>query len=170
MTIEIREYDPAWPNLAAEALDEVFAALGDAITAAEHVGSTAVPGLPAKPIVDLMAAAPSLEAVREREAGLLKAGYEYVDARMPGRLLYHRPGYHLHVVTAGSWDTRNQRILRDHLRSNVDDREAYAALKRSLAAEVDDRDAYTQGKTALIQRMVDDARARLGLPSVDVWE
>ena len=89
---------------------------------------------------------------------------------MPGRLLYRRPGYHLHVVALDSWKTRNQRILRDHLRANADDREAYAALKRSLASSSDDRDAYTRGKTALIQRMVDDARARLGLPAADVWE
>ncbi|MBM2613972.1 GrpB family protein [Actinoplanes sp. LDG1-06] len=170
MTIEIREYDPGWPALAERALTEAFEVLGDTITVAEHVGSTAVPGLPAKPIIDLMAAAPDLDAVRDREPALRARGYGYIDTGMPRRLLYRRPGYHLHIVTADTWDTRNQRILRDHLRANAGDREAYAALKRELAAAGDDPDAYTRGKTALIQRMMDDARAERGLPPVDVWE
>ncbi|MBL7259461.1 GrpB family protein [Paractinoplanes lichenicola] len=170
MTIEIRDYDPSWPARAAQALDEAFAALGDTITVAEHVGSTSVPGLPAKPIIDLMAAAPSLDAVRDREAALSALGYDYVDAHMPRRLLYRRPGYHLHIVTADTWETRNQRILRDHLRTNEQDRDAYAALKRELAATAPDGDAYTEGKTALIQQIMDRARAARGLPPVDVWE
>lgn len=170
MSIEIRDYDPAWPAAAERALREAFAALGGTITVAEHVGSTAVPGLPAKPIIDLMAAAPSLDAVRAHEDRLRELGYEHVDAHMPRRLLYRRPGYHLHIVTADTWDTRNQRILRDHLRANAEDRDAYAALKRELAGSAEDGDAYTRGKTALIQQIMDRARAERGLPPVDVWE
>ena len=170
MTIEIRDYDPAWPVLAAQALHEALAALGDTVTVAEHGGSTAVPGLPAKPIIDLMAATPALESVVERAGALSDLGYVYVDAGMPRRLLYRRPGYHLHIVTTNTWETRNQRILRDHLRQNAQDREAYAALKRRLATTSPDADAYTEGKTALIQQIMDRARAERGLPPVNVWE
>lgn len=173
MAIEIRDYDPAWPGLAHRAIAEVTAALPGRIEAAEHVGSTAVPGLAAKPVIDLMAATPDLSPVLAHEGALREIGYQRVETGMPGRLFYRRdgaPAYHLHVVTADSWPTRNERLLRDHLREHPGDRARYARLKRDLAATGDDAGAYTRGKTALIQRMVDAARARRGLPSVDVWE
>jgi len=175
MTVEIQDYDPAWPDIARRAIDEVTAAYPDGvITVAEHVGSTAVPGLAAKPVIDLMAATEDLDAVAAREQVLFELGYRRIEPSMPERLFYRREGepvaYHLHVVALSSWDTRNQRLLRDHLRQNPADRDAYAALKRSLASSEADGDSYTHGKTALIQRMVDAARAERGLPSVDVWE
>lgn len=156
--------------MARRAIDEVSAALPGRLSAIEHIGSTAVPGLPAKPIIDLMAAAPSLDAVMAADDALAGLGYRRVDNGMPDRLFYHREGYHLHVVTAASWATRNQRLLRDHLRQHPADRDAYGRLKRELAASGGDRDAYTRAKTALIQRLVDAARTARGLPLVDVWE
>jgi len=172
--IEIRDYDPAWPDLAARALDEVRAALPGLLTEAEHVGSTAVPGLAAKPVIDLMVATDDLDAVRATEEALHRAGYRRIETGMRQRLFYRREGepvgHHLHVVTTASWPTRNERLLRDHLRRHPSDRQAYARLKRDLAAAGHDRDAYTRAKTVLIQRMVDDARDALGLPRVDVWE
>jgi GrpB-like predicted nucleotidyltransferase (UPF0157 family) len=168
--IQVSEYDPAWPELARRAIDEVSAALPGRLAAIEHIGSTSVPGLAAKPIIDLMAAAPSLDAVVEAEDALAALGFRRVDNGMPDRLFYHRDGYHLHVVTAASWDTRNQRLLRDHLRAHPEDRDAYGRLKRELAAAGGDGDAYTRAKTALIQRLVDAARTARGLPLADVWE
>jgi GrpB-like predicted nucleotidyltransferase (UPF0157 family) len=173
--IHVRDYDPAWPRYARRAIDEVRAALPGLIDAIEHIGSTAVPGLAAKPVIDLMAAAPSIAAVGEADGALAAIGFHRREQTMPERLFYRRDGepvaYHLHIVTSASWDTRNQRILRDHLRENETDREAYGRLKRDLAAALgDDREAYTRAKTALIQRMVDTARTARGLPLVDVWE
>ena len=168
MVIQVSEYDPVWPELARWAIDEVLAALPGRVTAMEHIGSTAVPGLPAKPVIDLMAAVPSLDVVDDDALAVL--GYRRIEPAMPERRFYRREGYHLHVVTAASWDTRNQRLLRDHLRQHPADRDAYGRLKRDLAAAGDDGDAYTRAKTALIQRMVDAARAARGLPLVDVWE
>jgi len=173
VAIEIRDYDPAWPALARHAIAEVTAALPGRVEQAEHVGSTAVPGLAAKPVIDLMAATADLEPIVAHEAALREIGYQRVETGMPGRLFYQRvgsPACHLHVVTTASWATRNERLLRDHLREHPADRDDYARLKRELAVAGDDTLAYTRGKTALIQRMVDAARARRGLPPVDVWE
>ncbi|MEV0715686.1 GrpB family protein [Asanoa sp. NPDC050611] len=167
-------YDPAWPSHAERAITSVSSALGDLIVAIEHIGSTAVPGLAAKPVIDLMAAAPSVAAVAVSSASLATIGFVRSEPTMPERLFYRREGepvaYHLHIVSATSWETRNQRILRDHLRGNAADREAYGRLKQDLAAGGGDGEAYTRAKTALIQRMVDTARTARGLPLVDVWE
>ncbi len=174
MSIEIHDHDPGWPALAGRAADELHAAVPGLFEAVEHVGSTAVPGLAAKPVIDLMAATPALDAVTAVDDVLGRLGYRRLETGMPERLFYRREGepaaYHLHVVTTASWDTRNERLLRDHLLRHPADRDAYGALKRELAAAGHDGDAYTRAKTALIQRMVDAARADRGLPRVDVWE
>ena len=86
----------------------------------EHIGSTAVTGLPAKPVIDLMAATEVLDVVTEAENVLQALGYRRIETGMPGGLLYQRAAepvaYHLHVVTTPSWDARNERLLRDYLR------------------------------------------------------
>ncbi|MFF5081182.1 GrpB family protein [Actinoplanes sp. NPDC000266] len=175
MGIEIREYDPEWPRLAAAVIEEIVEALPGLIVEAEHLGSTSVPGMAAKPVIDVMVAVGELGVVEQRETVVEALGYRRVDVGMPERLFYRRVRdgelvVHLHVVTVDSWGTRNERLLRDHLRGHAADRLAYGRLKRELAEAGHDADAYTRGKTALIQRMVDDARAARGLPRVDVWE
>lgn len=173
-TIELRDYDPVWPELARLAADELMTAPSGRLAAVEHVGSTAVPGLVAKPVIDLMAATESLDRVMAAEDGLHSLGYRRIETGMPERLFYRREGadvaYHLHVVAVATWDTRNERLLRDHLRRHPADRDDYARLKRDLVAAGHDGEAYTRAKTALIQRMVDAARTGRGLPLVDVWE
>ncbi|XVU23935.1 GrpB family protein [Actinoplanes sp. CA-054009] len=175
MGIEISEYDPEWPRLAAVVIGDLEAALPGVIRSAEHMGSTSVLGMAAKPVIDVMVAVDELGLVEEREGAVEALGYRRVDVGMPERLFYRRVRagelvVHLHVVTVASWGTRNERLLRDHLRGNADDRLAYGRLKRELAAAGHEAEAYTRAKTALIQRMVDDARAARGLPRVDVWE
>ena len=167
--IEVRDHDPGWAGLARRAVDE----LTGRFVVVEHVGSTAVPGLAAKPVIDLMAATPALDGVIAAEDGLHALGYRRLETGMRERLFYRRegaPAYHLHVVTVASWDTRNERLLRDHLLRHPADRDAYGALKRELAGAGHDGEGYTRAKTALIQRMVDAARRDKGLPLVDVWE
>jgi GrpB-like predicted nucleotidyltransferase (UPF0157 family) len=175
VAIEIRDYDTRWPMLADEACRELSAALPGAFAAIEHIGSTAVPGLTAKPIIDLMAATPALSIVVDREPALDALGYQRHETGMPNRLFYLRDGngrhrHHLHVVPADSWPGRNERLLRDYLRHHPDDAARYAALKRQLQRAVPDADAYTRAKTDLIQELTDRARAEHGLPLVPVWE
>ena len=170
----VREYDPVWPGLATAAIDEAMVALDGVVVAIEHIGSTSVPGLAAKPVIDLMAAVRDLRDVTDREPALTALGYRLVETGMPGRLFYRREGrpaaYHLHLVTADTWDARNERILRDHLLETPADLARYAQLKRDLAAAGLDGDAYTRAKTDLIQELMDVARTRRGLEPVPVWE
>lgn len=175
VVIEVVEYDEAWPACAARAMIELEALLPEVFTVIEHIGSTSVPGLAAKPVIDLMAAVVDLSAVLDREAALSGAGYQRLDTGMSGRLFYRRvrdgrPTHHLHVVPAGTFATRNERLLRDHLRANPADADRYGALKRELANQSTRREAYTRAKTALIQELIDRARVDRGLPPVPVWE
>jgi len=173
--IEIEPYDPTWPASAEAAIAELSAALPGLFSAIEHIGSTAVPDLAAKPIIDLLAATARLDAVIACDAVLAALGYQRVELAIRERLFYlrrqrgHRT-HHLHVVLDPSWDTRNERLLRDHLRQHPEDALRYAALKQRLALARGSRDDYTRGKTELIQELTDRARAARGFASVPVWE
>jgi len=175
MPLDFTDYDPYWPTLASQAMAELMDALPGLFSAIEHVGSTSVPGLAAKPIIDLMAAADGLDRVVARDDDLRRLDYKFHDAGMPGRLFYRRgpgnaPTHHLHVVQATTFATRNQLLLRDYMRRHPDDAARYGALKRRLAALHDDGADYTRAKTDLIQELTDKARGERGLPPVPVWE
>ena len=166
--------DPNWPALFRAEQQRLLSAL-PVFLALEHIGSTAVPGLCAKPVIDIMAAADRLGAVADSDLAAL--GYGLLQTDMKNRLLYvsvatpDRPRFHLHIVETATWPTRNERLLRDHLRQHPLDAEAYGMLKLRLAAKFpEDRFAYTKAKTALIQSMVDRARTARGLPRENVWQ
>ena len=144
--IEVVEYGETWPARAAAARAELVP-LG-VFGAIEHIGSTSVPGLEAKPIIDLMAAADSLDAVAAAEDALARLGYQRLDVFPPGRLYYYRDedgpqACHLHVVPTDTFGIRNEQLLRDHLRAGQDRADPGA-----------DR----------------PGRADRGLPPVPVWE
>jgi GrpB-like predicted nucleotidyltransferase (UPF0157 family) len=175
MPIDVSDCDAAWPGLADSARTELQSALPGVFLAIEHFGSTSVPGLAAKPTIDLMAAAVDLDLVRQYDLTLGELGYHRVDAGIPGRLFYVRDlggrhTHHLHVVPVGDFATRNELLLRDYLRTHPEDAARYAALKRQLGAIALSDDEYTRAKTDLIQELTDAARAERGLPSIPVWE
>ncbi len=177
MAIEIADYDPRWPELARQAIGELNGALAGTFVRIEHVGSTSVPGLAAKPVIDLMAGVADVEDARPvLDEALPALGYSFLDAGMPDRLLLVRAtdgrrSHHLHVVPDATLPTRNEVLLRDYLRGHPRDVERYAALKRSLVQTPGlNGEAYTRGKTQLVQEIVDAARAQRGLPLVAVWE
>lgn len=171
MAIVFTDYNPDWPAEAERSMAE----LRDRFPVIEHVGSTAVPGLAAKPVIDLMVSTPSLDTVLAEEGALTALGYVREPIGMRNRLFYRRDTngvrtHHLHVVPEEDWDSRNERLLRDHLLANPDAAAEYGELKRGLAATATNGLAYTKGKTKLIQRLVDRERAARGLPRSDVWE
>ncbi|WP_239153444.1 GrpB family protein [Virgisporangium aliadipatigenens] len=88
--VEVVDYDPAWPGLAAAAIADLAPVLRGVVTHIEHIGSTAVPGLAAKPTIDLMAAAPVLDDVAGRGPGLAALGFHRHVNGMADRLLYVR--------------------------------------------------------------------------------
>src|SRR5829696_2305345 len=167
--VRVVDHDPAWPALAEAELRRITDALGDATVRLEHVGSTAVPGLAAKPIVDLQLSVGDIEA-RERYVAPLEAiGYLFVPApESPDYHFFAKPPerprtYHLHVCEAGSTHEFRHVAVRDFLRADAAEAARYAALKRQVAARhPQDRLAYIEGKsayvTALEQRAIAWAR------------
>jgi GrpB-like predicted nucleotidyltransferase (UPF0157 family) len=172
--IEIVEYDPAWPAVfAAEAARlRPFFPPG-CILRLEHIGSTAVPGLAAKPTVDILVGVDDLELVRREVVPRMEAaGYDYfwrptsgddVGPFYPwfiGRDAAGRRVSHVHVVTPGQEGQWERVAFRDHLRRHPETAAEYAALKRELAARLgDDREGYTDAKTEFILRVTRIATA-----------
>lgn len=165
--IEIVDPDPGWGELASELIRGLERLLGPRLDRrVEHVGSTAVPGLPAKPIVDLMA--PVAAFPPEQPAGdrLTGAGWHLVppelDAR-PWRRLYVLPDgdrrlAHLQLVPRCHPRWRETIAFRDALRADAELALRYAELKRTAAdAHPDDREAYTQAKGDFIRGVVEQA-------------
>lgn len=176
VAVIVVDYDPRWPDIFAAQRDAIVAAAGDLIVAIEHGGSTAVPGLAAKPVIDIFVA---VKSVPDDGAALIEAveplEYREFDAGMAGRLMCTRDengvrAQHLHILPLERWDLLNERLLRDWLRTHPVDRDRYGALKKELAARPGMSSEYTWLKTSLVQELVDAARAAHGLPGVPVWE
>jgi GrpB-like predicted nucleotidyltransferase (UPF0157 family) len=161
--LEIRDYDPAWPRQFSQFAARVKAVLGAVVLQVEHVGSTAVPGLVAKPVIDMdvVLASPSdLAEVIRRLVGL---GYVHEgELGIVGREAFRWPSgearHHLYVLIAGASELRRHLAFRDALRADRVLRDAYAALKRSLALRYShDRESYTEAKSAFITEIVGDS-------------
>jgi putative glutamine amidotransferase len=155
----IVDYDPTWPRLFDEEAARIRAALGDVAVRIEHVGSTAVPGLAAKPIVDIQISVASMVPRERFLLPLVGLGYTFgVDPFDPEHAYFSRNDvddrrvFHVHVCPVGSEWERRHLEFRDHLRENPDTAARYAQLKRRLAAE-HRRDimAYLDGKTPFIR-------------------
>ena len=156
MRVEIVDYDPRWPQVFEALRDRVWLAVSDVASGIEHVGSTSVPGLPAKPIIDIDVIVPAPEALRIAISRIETLGYRYVgDLGIEDRHAFREPvtdpPHNLYVCLAGSRALRNHVAFRDYLRSHPESRAAYAALKRRLADEHSaDRLAYGVAKTDFI--------------------
>jgi GrpB-like predicted nucleotidyltransferase (UPF0157 family) len=159
-SVEIVPYDPAWParfeSERALLLRVLDPWLAGPIT---HVGSTAVPGLAAKPVIDIMAGVASLEASRDAIAALEAHGYMYYPYRPDVMHWFCKPSpavrtHHLHLVPAGTALWTERLAFRDYLRRHPDVAQEYAALKHELAARYRfDREAYTESKGPFITRI-----------------
>jgi GrpB-like predicted nucleotidyltransferase (UPF0157 family) len=152
----IRDYNPSWPALFAKLAKRVETALGDIVLRMEHVGSTAVPGLAAKPIVDMDVVVRDAN-LQEAIEYLADLGYEHEgNLGIPGREAFLWPQgetrHHLYLLAESAAEWRRHLAFRDALRANPELRDRYAALKRSLAARYHcDLGAYTLGKSAFIE-------------------
>jgi len=152
------EPDPAWPADYLAERDRLLAAVESRFPHLEHIGSTAVPGLVAKPTIDLLASIASEASLPEVVSRLEPLGYEHrpripgdVDVALFRRLVDDRRTHHLHVVLADSFASDARLRFRDILRARPDIAAAYGALKRELAARLHtDRPAYTDAKTDFV--------------------
>jgi len=151
------------------------AALGFLVTELEHIGSTAIPGLAAKPIIDIAGrAAPEVDpfALAPAIAGLEyyphlsgpKSHAVYIRGSEAGRTEI------LHVFKLDDWVHCNQRVFRDKLLHDASARRRYADLKIQLAASLSDGMNYTAAKRDLIQELLNEERASRGLPPMPAWD
>jgi GrpB-like predicted nucleotidyltransferase (UPF0157 family) len=165
--IEIREYDPSWPDLYEREEARIRSVLGERVIRIEHVGSTSVPDLPAKPIIDIVLEVPDSADEPAYVPELEAAGY-ILRAREP-EWFEHRffkgpdTEVNLHVFSAGCTEVEQMLLFRDWLRATAADRDLYARAKRELAA----RDwkymqQYADAKTAVVHEIVTRARAAAG--------
>lgn len=159
--IEIAEYNPQWPELFAREQALVAEALAQWLVGVpEHIGSTAVPGLAAKPVIDIMAPVESLAGSEAAIAGAGRIGYVHFPYKAELMHWFCKPSpehrtHHLHLVPADSRLWREQLAFRDALRGDAALRAEYQALKLRLAAVYRcDREAYTDAKSPFISQVV----------------
>ncbi|MFA6316098.1 MAG: GrpB family protein [Elusimicrobiota bacterium] len=176
--VAIVSYDPRWPGLFEDEKAHLLSDLpADIVRRVEHFGSTAVPGLPAKPIIDILVSVSSLEQVKAVVVPILEAqGYEYLWRPTMGDdgppwyawFIKRDPGtkartHHIHMVEASFTEHWDRLKFRDYLRTHPTAAKGYAELKRRLAAgHPKDRVAYTQGKTGFILETMRRAEAERG--------
>jgi len=161
--IEVVAYDERWAETFAVAERELRVALALFVLDIEHIGSTAVPGLAAKPVIDIQVGVRTLDASAEIVAFVESLGYEYVpefEDELPDRRYFRRRSdgrrsHQVHLVERCNTDWWDRHVrFRDRLRNHDDDRDRYAALKTTLAAaNRDDRRAYTDAKSDFIRRI-----------------
>ena len=160
-SILIREYDPAWPSQFGIISDRIFESLGKIVRRIEHIGSTSVPNLAAKSIIDLDVVLGSQADLPEAIRLLEKIGYMHEgNLGIIGRAAFRSPQnevrHHLYVVMEGAEELRRHIAFRDALRRDAALRSSYEQLKRALADRyADDRSAYTEAKSSFITAILD---------------
>lgn len=161
-TVEVVAHRPEWLEIGEKERLDVLSVAGSLITDVQHVGSTSVPGLSAKPIIDLVAAVENLDMISDFAARLEELGYEYRgdSGEQGGHLLVKEssPGVrtvHLHVVRYDDMQWNNYIKFRDHLRGSDSARKEYSELKQLLAKRfVGDRVSYTNAKDEFIKQLL----------------
>jgi GrpB-like predicted nucleotidyltransferase (UPF0157 family) len=158
--IRVVDHDPAWPQLFRLEAATLEPVIGPWVTGGiHHVGSTAVPGVAAKPIIDILVGVESLAASRPCIELLAPLQYVYSPYLPEVMHWFCKPNpaqrtHHLHLVPTGSARYRDELTFRDRLRADPELARAYESLKRDLAARFrDDREAYTEGKAAFVREV-----------------
>ena len=169
--VHLTPYDPSWPSLFEVERAVLERTLAPWLSGPiEHVGSTAVPGLVAKPVIDMMAAVDTLKMSRPAIPALVELGWVYFPYRAEAMHWFCKPSpafrtHHLHLVPFGSPLWTERLAFRDCLRRDPVVAAEYARLKRELAERYQfDREAYTEAKSPFVQRVLDHALRRGATP------
>jgi GrpB-like predicted nucleotidyltransferase (UPF0157 family) len=162
--VHLANYDPAWRTDFDQEAARLRTVLGAMLLDVHHIGSTAVPGLVAKPVIDMLAVVSSVHKLDEYQDRLARIGYEGMgEFGIPGRRYFRkhaddgRRTHHLHAFAVGAAEIERHLDFRDYLRAHPDEAMRYAELKRVLAQRSPDTRAYTDGKTAFVHEI--DRRA-----------
>ncbi len=162
LQVTLHDADPTWRDVFEEHRRRLRQALADRAVLIEHIGSTSVAGLAAKPIVDIVVAVADIAAEEDYLPALVAAGY-VLRVREPGHRLVRTPerDVHVHVYAAGDAAVEAYLLFRDRLRADAADRSLYESTKRALLErEWDDMNAYADAKTAVIRGILERARAQ----------
>ena len=162
--ITIVSYQSSWPRKFQEHADIITQALDHALLQVEHIGSTSVPGLGAKPVIDILAVVNNSGNEASYLSQLQKAGYElrvrepdWYEHRM---LRTPEKDVHIHVFSLGCPEIERYLLFRDRLRNHPEERDRYESVKRQLAArDWPDMNFYAEAKTEVVEQIIDAARA-----------
>jgi GrpB-like predicted nucleotidyltransferase (UPF0157 family) len=161
-------YSSVWPGEFEREKEKLLTAIGKWVVAIEHIGSTAIPGLAAKPTVDILVAIDNLKNGPQIVGPLKRLGYVYVaeyESELPERRYFYKgscaeDSFHLHVVEKNTSFWHRHIAFRDYLRTHPIEMQAYARLKIDLAAQFKtDRSGYTDAKTSFIKSIEEKALA-----------
>jgi GrpB-like predicted nucleotidyltransferase (UPF0157 family) len=159
--VVVVDYDPHWQRMFEDERARILTVLGSRVAAIEHIGSTAVVGLGAKPIADIMIGLRALADTEPCISRLTSIGYNYRpenEHMFPERRFLDRPSYHLHMVEVSSDFWRRHIMFRDYLRIRPEKARQYLELKKELASKYQvDREGYTDAKTRFIAAALEEA-------------
>lgn len=164
--VELHPHDPAWAERAVAEAERLRATLGAVLVRVHHIGSTAIPGIIAKPIIDLMPVVSDLAALDQHRAAVKQLRYQWWgEYGLPGRRYCNlddaqsgKRVFQLHFYAEGSPEIRRHLAFRDYLRSNPEIAAQYEAVKRQCRdAHPDDSHAYSDCKSSWIKRIESDA-------------
>jgi len=171
-TFELADYNPEWPTLFQQEADKIAAVIGDAVIEVEHIGSTSIPGIRAKPIIDILLIVEHFAPLDEYRERLEPLGYHifaHKDFNQADHLFFWKGmprTHHLHIVEYATWEHQRHLLFRDYLRNHPEVAEQYEQVKRELSiAFKSNRPAYTKGKTAFIKPIVAFAMEEINNPS-----
>lgn len=163
--VEVVPHDPRWRDAFEAEAKRVAAALGENVVAVQHIGSTAIPNIYAKPVIDLLVEVGDIAGVDGRSSAMESLGYEVMgEYGIPGRRYFRKDDregirmHHVHAFEAGSAEAERHLAFRDYMLAHPDDARRYSELKRKLAEEHPQSiDGYMDGKDGFIKEM--DRRA-----------
>ena len=169
--IEVVDYDPLWIEAFEKEAAVLNAVFGERVVEVHHIGSTAVPGLDAKPIIDILVILDNTDDINQFDRAMGDAGYrvrgECLDATIPGtpgRFYFTKEtngvrSYHVHVYAKDHWEIPDKLAFRDYLRAHSDKAAAYGELKRRIAAQHRlDNIGYMRAKDGFVKSTLNEAR------------
>lgn len=162
-TVDLVEYSAEWPLEFARERSALAGVLGETALVIEHIGSTAVPGLVAKPTIDIAIGVAAVDELVPHRESLKRLGYEWrtgfhEDHLFLRKIVGGERTHHLHVIVYPSPEFDEWVAFRDYLRASPEAARAYADEKRELAERFhEDRGAYVEAKTGIVRRLLDDA-------------
>lgn len=157
--VEVTDYNQDWPEMYRKEADILRNIFSDCMVDIQHIGSTSVHGMKAKPVIDILIVLDNIENASSKDSAMIAAGYEPKgEYGIPGRRFYQKGGdertHHVHAFGAGNPEIERHIVFRDYLRSNREDAAMYGNLKESLARKYPhDIDSYIEKKDQTVKEI-----------------